>query len=123
VAWVRLDPTEGHEQAGQRPALVVSFEPFHQAGLLTVLPMTSARTAPRYPGDVAFPAGTAGLAAAGVIICQPRTISARRVQGAPAGYLEDPELRRRVRDSLAHHLSLDLRAVRDGAAGRARYAG
>ena len=47
VVWVRLDPVEGHEQAGQRPVLMVSYEPFHSLGLLTVVPITAARTAPR----------------------------------------------------------------------------
>ena len=123
IVWVRLDPTEGHEQAGRRPAVVVSFEPFHRASLLTVLPITSARTEARYPGDVPLPAGTGGLADAGVIICQPRTISARRVLGSQPGrpgvigHVEDPGLRTSVRDAIAHHFGLDLRPIRDGALG------
>jgi len=129
VVWVGLDPTQGHEQAGRRPALVVSFEPFHSSGLITVLPITSARVDGRYPGDVPIPAGTAGLARAGVVICQPRTISVRRLLRTPSGgarvlgYVEDPILRRLVRDALAHHFALDVRPVRDGAAGVAHYGG
>ena len=124
---MELDPTAAHEQAGRRPALVVSFEPFHSGQLLTVLPITSARSVARYPGDVAFPPGTAGLARPGVVICQPRTISTRRVlragSGGPAvaGTLADPALRRRVRDAVAHHFALDVRPVRDGAAGTTHY--
>ena len=43
IWFVSLDPTVGHEQAGQRPALVVSVDQFNQgpAGLLIVLPITS----------------------------------------------------------------------------------
>ena len=43
VWFVSLDPTVGQEQAGQRPALVVSVDQFNQgpAGLLIVLPITS----------------------------------------------------------------------------------
>ncbi len=125
VVLVRLDPTEGHEQRGRRSALVVSYEPFHGSGLVTILPMTAARTAARYPGDVVVEVGTAGLTRPSVIICQPRTVSAERLSGganaAPLGYLDDPVLRRAVRDALAHHFGLDLRPVRDGAAGSARY--
>lgn len=40
---VDLDPTRGHEQAGKRPALVVSTNVFNKgpAGLVVVLPITS----------------------------------------------------------------------------------
>jgi len=43
VWTVDLDPTRGHEQAGKRPALVVSADTFNAgpAGLVIVLPMTS----------------------------------------------------------------------------------
>lgn len=43
VWMVDLDPTRGHEQAGRRPALVVSVDPFNHgpAGLVIVLPITS----------------------------------------------------------------------------------
>ena len=40
---VDLDPSRGHEQAGKRPALVLSTDLFNQghAGLVIVLPITS----------------------------------------------------------------------------------
>lgn len=113
---VDLEPTQGHEQAGTRRALVVSYEPFHRSGLLTVCPITASRADPRYPGDVAIPAGEAGQTRDGVIVCsQLRTISAQRVRSPAFGYLTDPALRRRVRRALAHHLGLDIPAIADGA--------
>ena len=38
-----LDPTFGHEQAGRRPVLVISVDPFNAgpSGLAVVLPLTS----------------------------------------------------------------------------------
>jgi len=38
-----FNPTRGHEQAGKRPALIVSVDEFNQgpAGLVIVLPVTS----------------------------------------------------------------------------------
>lgn len=111
VVLLQFDPVEGHEQAGQRPALVVSYEPFHRLGLMTVVPLTAARTAPQLPGDVAIPAGEAGLRRPGVIICsQVRTVSMRRIVSdrAIAGglcYLTDAAIRRQVREALAHHLA------------------
>ena len=117
IVIVALDPWQGHEQAGTRRALVVSYEPFHRSGLVTVCPVTASRGEARYPGDVAIPAGEAGQTRPFVIVCsQVRTISERRVQGAPLGYVMDLRIRRQVRRALAHHLGLDVPAVVDGAA-------
>jgi len=114
VVIVDLDPVQGHEQAGSRRALVVSYEPFHRSGLMTVCPITASRSEERYPGDVALPVGVAGQTRPGVVLCsQLRTISTRRVQGAPVGHLNEAALRRRVRVALAHHLGLDIPAVAD----------
>lgn len=43
VWTVDLDPVRGHEQAGTRPALIVSVDRFNEgpAGLVVVLPITS----------------------------------------------------------------------------------
>ena len=116
VVIVGLGPIIGHEQAGERRVLVVSYEPFHRSGLLTVCPITVSRSEPRYPGDVAIPTGEAGQTRAAVIVCsQQRTISQRRVRGAPVGFLNAPPIRRLVRRALAHHLGLDIPPIGDGA--------
>lgn len=42
VIWLDFDPQIGHEQAGRRPALVLSHRPYNRkAGLAIVCPMTS----------------------------------------------------------------------------------
>ena len=127
VVLVGLDPVEGHEQAGQRPVLVVSYEPFHQLGVMTVVPITSARTSPRLPGDVALSEGEAGLSRPGILVCsQVRTISVLRIvadrviAGGPR-YITSPAIRAEVRDALAHHLGLDVRPELDGAEGTAQF--
>ncbi|MGI8658767.1 MAG: type II toxin-antitoxin system PemK/MazF family toxin [Candidatus Limnocylindria bacterium] len=116
VVIVDLDPAQGHEQAGERRALVVSYEPFHRSGLATVCPITAARFEPRYPGDVPIPFGEAGQTRAGVILTsQVRTISLRRVRSAPLGTVRDASVRREVRRALAHHLGLDIPSFADDA--------
>jgi len=116
VVIVDLDPVQGHEQAGERRALVVSYEPFHRSGLATVCPITGARASPRYPGDVPIRSGEAGQTRDAVIsTSQVRTISLRRVQTRPVGVVLDPRVRRAVRAGLAHHLGLDIPALADGA--------
>ena len=122
---VDLDPTEGHEQAGARRALVVSYEAFHRSGLLTVCPITAARERPRYPGEIAIPVGEGGQTKDGLILCaQVRTISVRRVRASgilPDGgiaYVTDPRIRSAVRTALRHHLGLNIPPLSDGAAAR-----
>lgn len=116
IVVVDLDPVEGHEQAGERRALVVSYEPFHRSGLATVCPITAARSSARYPGDVPIRAGEAGQTRDGVIVTsQVRTISMRRFRSAAIGSVTDASMRRAVRAALAHHLGLDVPAIADGA--------
>lgn len=119
VAIIDLEPTVGHEQAGQRRALVVSYEAFHRSGLATVCPI-SARP-PRYPGEVAIPRGEAGQTLDATILChQVRTIDLGRVTALEIGgrleYVTDGAIRAAVRAALLHHLGLDLPADVDGAA-------
>lgn len=116
VVIVDLDPAQGHEQAGERRALVVSYEPFHRAGLATVCPITAGRAEPRYPGEVALPVGEAGQTRPGIVMTsQLRTISLERVRSSPLGTVTEPGIRRSVRSALAHHLGLDIPAIGDGA--------
>jgi mRNA interferase MazF len=42
VVWLEFDPQAGHEQAGQRPALVVSPSSYNgRSGLMVCCPMTT----------------------------------------------------------------------------------
>jgi mRNA interferase MazF len=114
IVVIGLDPVVGHEQAGERRAVIVSYEPFHRSGLATICPISAARTSPRYPGDVAIPAGEAGQTRdATIVTSQLRTISLRRIRSAPLGVITAPSVRRAVRSALAHHLGLDIPAVAD----------
>jgi mRNA interferase MazF len=114
VVIVDLDPVQGHEQAGEGRALVISYEPFHRSGLATVCPITAARSTARYPGDVPIPAGEAGQTRDAVILTsQMRTISLDRVRSRPMGTVTDRSIRRAVRASVAHHLGLDIPAIGD----------
>lgn len=118
---VDLDPIRGHEQGGERRALVVSYEPLHRGGLIAVCPVTAERAEPRYPGDVAIPLGEGGQTMPGIIIChQLRTLSVLRIKRL-MGYVTDPGIRERVRAYLARHLGLDIPAGEDGAGGGEMY--
>jgi mRNA interferase MazF len=41
VVWVDFNPQSGHEQAGHRPAVVISNATFNRSGLFAVMPVTN----------------------------------------------------------------------------------
>jgi mRNA interferase MazF len=43
LVWLNFDPTKGHEQAGKRPALVLSPKAYNKIGLFIVCPITTKR--------------------------------------------------------------------------------
>jgi mRNA interferase MazF len=62
VVWLDFDPQVGHEQAGRRPALVISHREYNlKSGLAIVCPMTS-KTEKPWPLLVAVDAGSAVIA-------------------------------------------------------------
>jgi mRNA interferase MazF len=64
LVWVSVNPQAGHEQAGRRPALVLSPASYNgKVGLALLCPITS--QVKRYPFEVRVPEG---LAVSGVIL-------------------------------------------------------
>jgi mRNA interferase MazF len=62
--WLTFDPQAGHEQAGRRPAVVLTSAPYHQrVGLLLACPVTNQIKG--YPFEVALPQG---LPVSGVVL-------------------------------------------------------
>ncbi|OGJ92028.1 MAG: mRNA-degrading endonuclease [Candidatus Raymondbacteria bacterium RifOxyA12_full_50_37] len=56
IVWMDFDPQSGREQAGHRPALVLSPEAYNRkVGLAIFCPITS--QVKGYPFEVAFPEG------------------------------------------------------------------
>jgi mRNA interferase MazF len=106
LAWAGLDPTQGHEQAGRRPVLVVSSDVIGPAiGLAAVVPLTTWRQGRRvYPTEVLLPDQCGGLAAPSLVLAhQLRTVAVERLS-PPFGRLDDPALR----DAVTHALRLWL---------------
>jgi mRNA interferase MazF len=78
---LNLDPVVGHDQAGPRPALVVSVTPFNQgpAELIVAVPITRAARKVRWHVPVVPPEG--GLVAESFIQCENvRSISKNKLR-------------------------------------------
>lgn len=91
LVWIDMSPQSGHEQAGRRPALVLSPAAYNaKAGLALLCPVTSREKG--YPFEVRIPPGAP---VAGVILAdQVRSLDwrARRVEragAAPAEVVEE----------------------------------
>ena len=92
IYLVSLDPTEGREQRGSRPVLVVSPAEFNEATKLPVIcPITIGGDFARRTG---FAVPVAGIKTTGVVRCdQPRVLdlgarNARKVDTLPASIVE-----------------------------------
>jgi mRNA interferase ChpB len=95
IYLVSLDPTQGHEQQGRRPVLVVSPGAFNRLTKVPiVLPITSGGRFARTAG-FAVPLTGAGTRTSGVIRCdQPRALDlaargGRRLERVPAAIIDE----------------------------------
>lgn len=91
LVWLTFAPQAGHEQAGRRPALVLSPAAYNgKVGLALLCPITS--QVKGYPFEVAVPAG---LPVSGVVLADQvksldwRARDAELAGKLPAGALEE----------------------------------
>jgi len=92
---VSLDPTEGHEQRGRRPVLIVSPEAFNRVTKVpVVLPITSGGNFARMAGFAVQLAG-AGTKTTGIVRCdQPRALDlaargGRKLESVPDEVMDE----------------------------------
>ncbi len=98
---VNFDPVRGHEQAGRRPALIVSDDQFNYgpAGLVILLPLT--RTDRRVYSHLAIDPPEGGVQSRSYIMCeQVRAVSKERLIDAPWGSISTATMAK-VSDILA----------------------
>jgi mRNA interferase ChpB len=93
IYLVSLDPTEGREQRGHRPVLVVSPAEFNAATKLPViLPITNGG---EFASRIGFAVPIIGIKTTGVVRCdQPRVLdlaarNGRKVDTLPADLLDE----------------------------------
>ena len=93
IYLVSLDPTQGHEQSGSRPVLIVSPEEFNKATKLpVVLPIT---TGGDFARRIGFAVTISGIKTTGIVRCdQPRVLdlqvrNGRKVDTLPPDILDE----------------------------------
>jgi mRNA interferase MazF len=106
--YATLDPALGSEQAGKRPALIVSSDSTNEVlSVVTVIPLTSKRPGRKvYSTEALLPADSAGQQFDSIAMAhQVRTISKDRL-GSYIGKLDDPDLKEDVRQALRIHFDI-----------------
>src|SRR5271163_2124093 len=95
IYLVSLDPTQGHEQQGRRPVLVISPGAFNRVTKVpVVLPITSGGNFARVAGFAVHLTG-AGTRTTGIIRCdQPRALDlasrgGRRLEAVPISIIDE----------------------------------
>lgn len=105
--WIAsLDPTRGHEQAGERPVLIVSANRFNRspAELVFILPLT--RTNRRIPAHIQIDPPEGGIHARSFILCDGlRSIAKERLGAGPWGKVS-PQIMSKVENRLQTLLEL-----------------
>jgi mRNA interferase MazF len=108
IYFVDLDPVRGREQAGLRPALVVSVDLLNRLPLVvTVVPGTDGANVRRnFPSTVRVSPGESGLPLETVFLCfQIRAVDLSRFVAQPAGRL-GPTAMARVESSIRYCLGV-----------------
>jgi mRNA interferase MazF len=108
VYWAQLDPSQGGEQAGLRPVLVISVDEVNSnIPIVTVLPLTSLKlNRTIYPIETLLLASETGLPKDSIAMAhQIRAISTQRLR-EKCGEIKSPYLREKVKNSLKIYLDL-----------------
>jgi mRNA interferase MazF len=80
IVWADLNPVRGHEQAGQRPVVVLSHDVFNErSGTVIAMAITSQEQRAAFPLTLELPAALGLTKRAWVKISQVRTLSAKRL--------------------------------------------
>jgi mRNA interferase MazF len=97
IYFVNLDPTQGREQSGERPVLVVSRDAVNRLPLVvTVVVGTKGDNVVRdFPTNVRVGSRESGLSMETVFLCfQIRSLDPSRFTGQPAGKLSSRTMER-----------------------------
>ncbi|WP_343729769.1 type II toxin-antitoxin system ChpB family toxin [Duganella sp.] len=101
IVMVNLDPTQGHEQRGTRPALVLSPAAYNALGVVLVAPITQGGDFARHAGFATALSGAGTRTQGVVLVNQIRMLDlearkARRVETVPEHIVEDALARLRA---------------------------
>lgn len=108
IYFCNLDPTEGSEQRGTRPVLIISTDGVnHNLTVSTVLPLSSVKENDKiYPTEVLLPIAVSGLPKLSVaMIQQIRTVSHSRLKNKVSA-ITDEETKQKISEACRDYFDL-----------------
>jgi len=108
ICFCKLDPTQGSEQRGVRPVLVVSNNAVnHNIPVSTVLPLSSVKPTDKiYPTEVMLEVGVTGLPKNSVAMVQQiRTVAHTRLE-SPIGNLIDTDAQEKILEAIRMYFEI-----------------
>jgi mRNA interferase MazF len=108
IRFCTLDPTQGSEQSGMRPVLVVSNDAVnHALPVSTVLPLSSLKPGDKvYPTEVLLTTAVTGLPKDSVaMVQQVRTVAHTRLEKL-SGHLNDITVREQILEAIRMYFEL-----------------
>ncbi len=108
IYFCNLDPTQGSEQRGTRPVLIISTDSVnHNLPVSTVLPLSSVKENDRiYPTEVMLTQSQTGLPKLSVAMVQQiRTISHDRLMNK-VGTVTDETVRKEIMEAMQNYFDM-----------------
>ena len=108
IYFCNLDPTQGSEQRGTRPVLIISTDSVnHNLTVSTVLPLSSIKGNEKiYPTEILLPTDITGLPKLSVAMVQQiRTISHNRLNNK-VGMITDDATRGKILEACRNYFDL-----------------
>ena len=108
IRFCKLDPTQGSEQKGTRPVLVVSNNAVnHVLPVSTVLPLSALKPDDNlYPTEIILKSEITGLPKDSIAMVQQiRTVAHSRLE-PPSGYLNDMDSRLKILEVIRMYFEL-----------------
>ena len=108
VRFCKLDPTQGSEQRGTRPVLVVSNNAVnHNLPVSTVLPLSTYKPSDKiYPTEVLLEANITGLPNDSIAMVQQVRIVAHSRLEPPVGNLKNMEARTKILEAIRMYFEI-----------------
>ena len=110
IYYLNLDPTQGREQRGTRPVLVISNDAVNKnLPVFTCIPFSSVKPGAKvYPTEVFLTATESGLSKDSVLMLQQiRTVSSSRIFGDKVSEIKDFTLKIKINQALLMYFELN----------------
>lgn len=108
IYYCNLNPTQGSEQRGRRPVLIISTDGVnHNLTVSTVIPLSSVKSGDKiYPTEIELPVSVTGLPKRSVAMLQQiRTVSHSRLENL-VGKINDTYTREKILEACRMYFDL-----------------